>query len=41
MRIFQRKVLPLHQTKALFEKAIMRNAVQSASLQIVTRLSEL
>ncbi len=40
MRIFQRKVLPLHQTKALFEKANMRNAVQLAGLQIVTRSSE-
>lgn len=40
MRIFQRKVLPLHQTKALFEKANMRNTMQLAGLLIVTRLSE-
>lgn len=32
MHVFQRKVLPLRQTKALFEKANMRNAVQLAGL---------
>lgn len=40
MHIFQRKVLPLHQTKALFEKANVRNAVQLAGLLIVTHSSE-
>lgn len=39
MHIFQEKVLPLHRTKALFEKARLGNAMKSASFQIVTHLN--